>query len=139
MGVNVRRKEIAASCYNKDKTMRSLYYGWFSSYNWKLNVREAYLYKSESFLALYSELTFLVFAVLYIIYRWKSKQYNSLYYLYILFNCLIFIYIHLFLTRNIRITLQYFLSNYYVLNLNIVIVFPMRCYMSLLYTIRIKK
>lgn len=38
----------------------------FNSYNWKLSVRELYLYKNESFLTLYSELTLLIFAVYYI-------------------------------------------------------------------------
>lgn len=79
MGVNVIRKQSAASCYNKHKTMCSLRYGRFNSYNWKLSVRELYLYKNESFLILYSEMTLLIFTVHYITYR----IYLNLRYLYI--------------------------------------------------------
>jgi len=59
--------------------MCSLCYERFNSYNWKLSVRELYLYKNESFLTLYSELTLLIFTIHYIEYR----IYLNLRYIYI--------------------------------------------------------
>jgi len=52
-------------------------------YNWKLSVRELYLYKNESFLILYSELTLLIFAIQ--IYLKLKIYYTILIYLYVLY------------------------------------------------------